>query len=199
MMRLGGSYGGWTVPRSLLSAESICYCVGVGDDIRFDLGLIDMVGCDVFAFDPTPSSVEFVGRTASNNAKYHFQPVGLWHENSRQRFYAPRNVAHRSYSIVNLQRTEQFFEAECRTLSTLMHGLGHSHLDLLKIDIEGAEYAVLDNILRENIKPRILCVEFDQPMPYRKTLAMIRRLSAEGYALVHRFSFDFTFVFHSSL
>ena len=33
-------------------------------------------------------------------------------------------------------------------LSTIMSELGHERLDVLKMDIEGAEYAVLDDMLR---------------------------------------------------
>lgn len=58
-----------------------------------------------------------------------------------------------------------------------MQNFNHSRLDLLKIDIEGAEYTVLNQILNENIQINLLCVEFDQPMAYSITKEMINRLS----------------------
>ena len=58
--RIGSDYGGCLVPRDFLTANSVCYCVGVGEDITFDLGLIDRFGCEVYAFDPTPRSIAFV-------------------------------------------------------------------------------------------------------------------------------------------
>jgi len=52
---------------------------------------------------------------------------------------------------------------------------GHTHIDLLKIDIEGAEYQVLDNMLHENILPTILCIEFHGVTGYKRedTIAKI--------------------------
>lgn len=40
-MRLGSKYGGWIVPATLVRPDSVCYCVGVGEDISFDLALIE--------------------------------------------------------------------------------------------------------------------------------------------------------------
>ena len=47
-------------------------------------------------------------------------------------------------------------------LSELMKELGHAKLDLLKIDIEGAEYEVIRSILEDKLDIKILCVEFDE-------------------------------------
>ena len=66
------------VPISLLRKSSICYCAGVGEDITFDISLIESVGCEVFAFDPTPRAAEHVGLAAAGVEQFHFYPVGLW-------------------------------------------------------------------------------------------------------------------------
>ena len=60
LVRIGSDYGGWIVPTSLLSRDSVCYCVGVGEDISFDLGLIRQFRCQIYAFDPTPRAKAFV-------------------------------------------------------------------------------------------------------------------------------------------
>src|SRR3546814_9362953 len=52
-------------------------------------------------------------------------PVGLWSEDATLRFYAPRDPTHVSHSIVNLQETESYFEARCRSIASLMAELGH--------------------------------------------------------------------------
>ena len=49
-----------------------------------------------------------------------------------------------------------------RTLrQNIMEEHNHRHIDLLKIDIEGAEIEVLEQMLLDNIKPTYLLVEFD--------------------------------------
>lgn len=192
--RLGGAYGGWIVPADVLSRNSICWCAGVGEDITFDLALIQRFGCQVWGFDPTPRAVRHVETHAASEPRYHFIPVGLWSEDTTMRFYAPRDVSHVSHSIVNLQQTEEGFDAPCRSVRSLMEELNHTHLDLLKLDVEGAEYVVLDSLDRDEIRPRILCVEFDQPSPLREVLAASRRLIARGYNLVAIDGWNFTFV-----
>jgi len=47
-----------------------------------------------------------------------------------------------------------------RQLSSLLIDNGHSHIDLLKIDIEGAEFTVLKEILNSNMTIGQLLIEF---------------------------------------
>ncbi len=192
--RLGSRYGGWVVPTSLLRNSSICYCAGVGQDITFDIALIGSLGCEVFAFDPTPAAAEHVRLAAAGVEHFHFYPVGLWSSDEMRRFYAPRNAQHVSHSIVNLQRTYSYFEAHCKRVSTLMGELSHTGLDLLKLDIEGAEYAVLTNVLKERIPIRVICVEFDQPTTLKRVITMVRKVMDSGYALVCIDRWNCTFV-----
>ncbi len=138
LQRIGTDYGGWVVPAAMIRPDWICYCGGVGEDVSFDLGLIERFGCSVFAFDPTPRAITYVAEEVANGPKFHFLPVGLWAEDTTLRFYAPANPAHVSHSIVNLQKRDTYFEAPCRSVPALMRELGHDRIDLLKIDIEGA-------------------------------------------------------------
>ena len=70
---------------------------------------------------------------------FHFHPVGLWSYDGPLAFYAPQNRAHASYSALNLQQTEESIYCDVKRLSSLMSRLGHTRLDLLKMDIEGGE------------------------------------------------------------
>src|SRR5262245_45261334 len=57
---LGSEYGGWCICPDSLGPQSVVYSVGVGEDISFDLALIERFGLQVHAFDPTPKSVRWV-------------------------------------------------------------------------------------------------------------------------------------------
>lgn len=187
---IGSRYGGWTVPTQLLGPRSVCYCVGCGEDITFDLGLIAQFGCDVHAFDPTPRSIEHVRKNAAGDPRYHFTPVGLWDKAERLRFYVPSNPAHVSHSLVNLQKTTDYIEVPVERLSALMARNGHERLDLLKLDIEGAEYKVLDSIFEDGVEIRILCIEFDEywnPLDggfLDRIRSYVERLLAAGYDMI---------------
>ena len=198
--RLGSDYGGWVVPVGLLDEASICYCAGVGLDVTFDLALIDRIGCTVHAFDPTPRARAFAEEVAAGEPRFRYAPVGLWGEDAQLRFYAPADPAHVSHSILNLQQTENYFEAPCRSVASLMAERGHERIDLLKLDIEGAEYEVLDALLAQGIRPGLLCVEFDElhhPVDggfRRRIRARTGRLRAAGYRLIVADGCNYTLV-----
>ena len=65
-----------------------------------------------------------------------------------------------------------------------MKDLGHTSLDVIKMDIEGAEYEVLDTIIEDKIDIGVLCVEFHHSRPFMKIIQSIRNLMASGYSLV---------------
>lgn len=194
LANLGSSYGGWTVPLGLLDADSVVYSVGLGEDASFDLALIDRVGCTVHVFDPTPRAVEYGRSLAADRPAFEFHPVGVWSRSDELTFYAPQDPVHVSHSVVNLQGTDDGFTARVEPISALLKELGHERLDLLKIDIEGAEHQVLAAMLEDGIHPTVLCVEFDQPVPYSWLWRTVRRLCQVGYRLVHNRSWDWTWI-----
>ena len=105
--KIGSSYGGWVVPVDLLRKNSICYCVGVGEDITFDMALIKQFSCEVYAFDPTPRAINYVKDRVSNLSNFNFYDIGLWSSQSKMKFYAPKDSSHVSHSITNIQNTNR--------------------------------------------------------------------------------------------
>ncbi len=187
---MGSNDAGWVIPKSLFRRESICYCVGCGEDISFDLSLIKTFGCAVYGFDPTPRAIAFVGNAARDAPLYHFSDIGLWDREDVLKFFAPRNEQHVSHSLVNLQRTEHYIEVKVRRLADIMRNNCHQRLDLLKLDVEGAEYKVIDSLLEDHLDIRIICVEFDEfwnPLDadyLSRIKEYVAKLIDAGYALV---------------
>ncbi|MEP6891423.1 MAG: hypothetical protein ABI955_12095 [Nitrospirota bacterium] len=59
LLRLGTTYGGWIIPADAgLTADSICYCAGAGEDISFDCALVERFHCQVRVIDPTPRAIQ---------------------------------------------------------------------------------------------------------------------------------------------
>jgi FkbM family methyltransferase len=193
IVRIGSDYGGWAVPADRLGPDSICYCVGIGDDTTFDYGLIERYGCSVHSFDPTPVALDYVSKLKPS-PQFHFHPVGLWSADGELLFHAPQNPAHASYSALNLQATRQTVRCPVRKLSTLMSELGHEHIDLLKMDIEGAEFEVIDSLLRRALPVDTICVEFHRDVAgVRKIVDVIERLQAHGWVPIFAERWNVTF------
>jgi FkbM family methyltransferase len=190
LKELGTKYGSWVVPSNEFKSDSICYCVGCGEDISFDLSVIDCFGCDVYGFDPTPRSIAYVQKIAGENPKYHFYDVGLWDKEDTLKFFVPKNPSHVSHSLVNLQKTEEYLSINVQRLSHIMKDLGHENIDLLKIDIEGAEYKVIESVIEDDIDVKIICVEYDERLnpldnKYKERIRnSINSLIEAGYSLV---------------
>ncbi len=180
--RVGTDYGGYHVPLARMDASWIVYSVGIGEDASFDLGLIERVGCRVRAFDPTPRSAAYVRSLVDLPAEFRFQPVAIWKRDGEVPFYAPRDPAHVSHSIDNLQRTDTFVTVPARTIGSALHEAGDDRIDLLKLDAEGAEYAILAQILGSGIRPRVICAELHSVSPARN-LWLAVRLRLAGYRL----------------
>ena len=186
LLRLGTKYGGWIIPVDAgLTPDSVCYCAGAGEDISFDCALVERFHCQVRVIDPTPRAIQhfnnlekavmsgqrfpvnnstedYYSVTTEDFGRLRFVPVGLADRDTELKFYLPQNPAYVSCSTVNLQKTESYFTAQCFRLSSLMQQLGDTSIDLLKMDIEGAEYTVIRDIAATKLFPRVLLLEFDE-------------------------------------
>jgi FkbM family methyltransferase len=126
-----------------------------------------------------------------NAQRFTFADVGVWNEDTSMRFYAPKDAQHVSHSIVNLQHTDQFFEAKCMTLRNACSMLKIDQIDILKLDVEGAEYTILKDLLAAGPRPAVLCTEFDEirnPLDdgyMKRVLEMVDLLKKSGYRFRH--------------
>ena len=180
--------GGWWFTPQGLGSDSIVYSLGVGDDIEFDISLIEKYGVRVHAFDPTPSSIEMLdGRDLPQQFEFH--PWAVTAADGSLTFY-PRlkkdgTKSDVMYTMIAEDETrEDAIEVPAYSLSTISEKLGHQQIALMKMDIEGAEYEVLDGLLASPIKPTQLLVEFHHRFPgigLDKTADVIERLRRAGY------------------
>lgn len=159
----GNRYAEWTFNPSHLNEQSVIYSFGVGEDISFDLKLIDHYKLHIHAFDPSPRSIEWV-KKQSLNENFHFYPFGLAAQDGTLSFSEPDVPGVHSLTISDSNAEKG---AELRThllpvhrLPSIIEKLGHDRIDILKMDIEGAEYEVIDDILNSPVPIAQLLIEF---------------------------------------
>jgi FkbM family methyltransferase len=184
------SDGGWRYHPDALNDTSVVYSLGIGKDIGFDLALIQTYGLHVHAFDPTPSTTDWL-RAGHQPAGFHFHPWAVTAKDGAIMLYPRiRKDGSKSADMYTLLAAEasvaDAIEVPAFTLGSITAALGHVRIDLLKMDIEGAEYEVLDTLQDSTVKPQQLLVEFHhrfRGIGPQRTVDSIARLRGIGYRL----------------
>jgi len=187
-IRFGSEYGGWPVIIDDLNRDSIVYSGGIEEDNTFGMALIKTFGMIVHAFDPTPNTLWWI-QNQILPAKYVFHSYGMYGQDGNIKMY-PLSGGEAAYTTIEVPDTkDRVIEVELKKLSTIMEELGHDRIDVLKIDIEGSEYAVLDEIVEKGIDVQQILVEFHPQIWHKYTQEdtddVIKELEDMGYHCFH--------------
>lgn len=98
-----------------------------------------------------------------------------------------------SFSINNWQndykKDTNFIKVETITVKNILNKFNINHLEMIKLDIEGAQVEVLKNMIEEKIFPNQILVEFDElnkinELAINRFLDVHQKLLTENYKLV---------------
>lgn len=183
----GGYYTGFFVHPTYLNKDSIIYCFGVGDDISFELEIISLFDCNIYSFDPTPYSIQWISSQNIPN-QVQFFPFGISDKTVLTNFYLPKEHGFISGSEELQSNVDgaKSIQVPMKKLVDIMSDLHHQQIDLLKLDIEGSEYRVLDEILESQIPIHQIVVEFHDRFfddGSKKTEETIRNLNEHGFEI----------------
>ena len=224
METLGTDYGGWSIPiQAKLDENSIIYSGGVGEDMSFDLKLQNKYNCNIILIDPTQRAIkhyeevkkyyntsqfEFTGNIQKdyieniknlkpNFDKFTYINLGLHNKKDKLKFYKQTNINNVSQSLIPNMFGQEYDTVNVDSIKNIMTQLGHDKIDLLKLDIEGSEVLVLEQMLDEQIFPKYLCIEFDLLLK-RKDLSgltqkLIEKLQKNGYKILLNKDLNITF------
>jgi FkbM family methyltransferase len=183
---LGSAYGEWDLVTKTIDSNSIVYSFGIGFNASFDTDLIDRFNLVIHAFDPTPESIRWVKKQGfSNNFIMH--EYGIAGHDGNVLLYPLENPKAIQKTILPRPSTrERAITVQVKKLSSIMNELGHNRIDVLKMDITGAEYNVIDNIEKSGIRPHQILIKFHHRFPgvgIRKSREAINKIRAMGYHL----------------
>lgn len=184
----------WTVVLDALSSESIVYSLGLGDDISFDLGIVQKTGAQVFGFDPTPGVIEsLTWNPLPDRLKLLPRLIGA-RDCSVEYYalYSPLGEIEYLYAShpdrIPLDCELRAIEIEMTSVPTIMKELGHARIDLLKVDIEGAEIELLQEIAGSSLNIPQIAVELHYRFPqvgFSRVRDTVRALRSSGYRIAH--------------
>jgi len=184
--RIGGQYGGIAVCLEELPVQPIIYSFGVGEDVCFDLEMQRLTNGTIFAYDPTPKAIAYL-QTLSMPKNFIFTPYAVANADKELCFYMPNNSAFVSGSLEPTSNVGGgAITVIGKKVSTLMRINGHQKIDLLKMDIEGSEFVVVEDMLKDGVNCTQLCIETHAWFlkdGKEKMRRMIFRLNECGYKI----------------
>jgi FkbM family methyltransferase len=186
----GNDYCGWSIPRDFLRADSVVVDVGLGEDVSFSRSLSDAFKCRVHGFDPTPRAMAYVKSLGWDSLVMH--EFGVSGASGQATFYLPNDESHVSGSLIPAEHVgRRSMEVQLLGMRDVLRTIGADHIDLLKVDIEGAEYDLLASAEFRESAPRIglLCIEFHHRWSNygpEATLTAVRTLRELGFRCVWR-------------
>lgn len=181
VIELGSPYGGWLIPSGLIEPAWLCYCVGAGGDISFDLALIERYDATVRAFDPVADYVRAATAQAGEEPRFSIHEAAIATSDGPLRVQVTHDPESRSVSAARLYESAAYAELPGRTLRSLMHELGDDHIDLLKLDIEGAEYELLPTIDLRELGVKVFATQLHHNGSVRDARGLIAQLRDRGY------------------
>jgi FkbM family methyltransferase len=175
----------WSFCPDVLSKNSIVISGGVGKDITFEHGLVEKFGCNVILLDPSPTGIETMSLPGNQIPQFRYLPVGLAGKPCSLRLSAPLDPVEGSWIPV---QAREMIEVQCLDIRSVMNQCGCDSIDLLKLDIEGPEYDVLDSILDLGIPVRQVLVEYHHGLlpgyTISQTMKSIFKMRKHGYKLI---------------
>jgi FkbM family methyltransferase len=157
---LVGSLDQWALPLGVLNQDSFIVSAGVGTSITFEEDLTSMFRTRIILLDPSPTGVQTMNARAQDEL-IEFSPRGLAKRSGNASFGLPDRLEEGSFKKGTESDGLMF---KCVSLPDLLEENKKSKIDLLKIDVEGFEYEIIESMIENNIQVDIICVEIHHKM-----------------------------------
>jgi FkbM family methyltransferase len=205
--RLGTKYGGWWLFIPAVGRDPLLIDCGLGRDISFPVSFLGRCGGRVIGIDPSPAAIEYSSRHGP--AAMQVRAEAFWTEPGRTlTFHLPRPPEQLpkgadgiSGSLLASHSYAGESELSVRTTSfaEVLASAGRGECDVLKLDIEGAEYEVLAALCAsgEIRLARQVLVEFHHHCTehtLQHTLETVAMVQASGFGLAHTEDRNYVFV-----
>lgn len=187
LVRLGGKHdGGYVVAKDALSSSSCLLSFGISYDLKFEYDFAALSGFThrVYMYDKStiPASLKNIWERILSSLK--FQSPRPLLNYAGFIFMLRRLIRHgASLKRTNISNIEQL---DCTTLSSILFQLPEKTGIFLKIDIEGDEYLILEDIISSLASFNALVIEFHNVGAYwSKIKFFVRVLKENGLLLDH--------------
>ena len=200
--RIGDDSDSWGIVLEEICCESVILSAGVGHSISFELDLVEKTGARVHLFDPSPTGISTMRTLAQHKAmrQIQFIPKALAGSSGQIYLREPDDAIEGSWKAESSSGGKVTIKAEAISVSDYCIENKITSVDLLKLDIEGAEYDVIDDILKAKISIKQICLEFHSKAQIGITQTYLHvfwyafKLFLYGYRIAYLTKSDFTWI-----
>ena len=150
-----GNYESWGLDLSKIERGCLVYSFGVGRTMDWELEVVRKLGARLHAFDPTPSSVAWMAQQEFPE-EISTHSWGLSNRDGPLDVFPPKRQSGENYTQERLRYVSNHhkpIQVQAKRLVTIMAALGHAKIDVLKLDIEGAEFQAVPDFIDAGIRP----------------------------------------------
>jgi FkbM family methyltransferase len=172
-----------------LNKDSVVFDIG-GYEGQWSYDIFSKYGCNIHIFEPVPSFAENIKKIFSDNKKIQVYPFGLSDRNSNEKIYLNKNKSslfkkEGNTTEIKLVKFSDFF---------LQNNI--DFIDLMKINTEGGEYDLLEELIRTDLVKKLknIQIQFHNFVPDAKE--RMEKIQSE-LEKTHRLTYQFKFVWEN--
>ena len=154
--------------------------------------MVDRYDPVIYAFEPNPNSFSQLQRKMASNPKLHAMPYGLGDEDVMVEFTL-KGLGSSMCDERSAHSDTPRIQVEIAAVDRIWDELKLGQVDLMKINIEGAEFPLFDKMIKADLLNKVDCymIQFHEwhPGAYSK-----RRRIREELSKTHRLEWEYYFV-----
>ena len=185
-MDFGTSYGGWMIPTAVVQSGWTCYGIGAGGDVSYDLELVRRYQARLRIVEPVEEFVEQARAATGGVDDVIVCHAALASADGTLRMQRTSHPGSRSVSASGLYDGSGYIDVPSRSLRSLMAENGDETIDLLKLDVEGSEYELLEQLDLPGLGVKVFAMQVHHNQPARDARRLVDHLARSGYELVAR-------------
>ncbi len=179
--------GGYLAPENAIRRSDTVVSFGIGDNWSFEKSLVDLnPNLIVHAYDPTISGEQFYWKFCKSIVKLFLRQETLsgvkksWTLHRSYQNFFQGNVQHFRSRVSDRQYQPHFV-----TPDQVFSRVDNISNIVLKIDIEGGEYRIVEKLLAYKDKLNVIIIEFHETDIFRWLFTKQVALLSESFAIVH--------------
>lgn len=144
------------------SENAVLVDCGANVGLITDIGLF--VGMEVYAFEPSKSAFKLLKKKYEHNTKVHLYQQAVSHKAEQVTFFVDEcSLYDQGATIVSsgeqhIYNGKQSYRVDCVRLSEVLKKTilsQHKKIHLLKLDVEGAEFAIIEDLIESGVYKEI--------------------------------------------